>query len=168
MSRYANAPTHRSTCPWGDASENVSDSDAHTLQSEKANRRREANHAGSRPTVPWNTAASPKTDKSVPPSQTEIEAEKMDFIQQCFDKGMTEDQVYDALEQYQAPLREITGLEQKIVDNISLADKRAQKSKISDALVGKFDPEESRSAYLESQTRAAQARDRNRTGSGIF
>eukprot|EP00434_Breviolum_minutum_P028617 symbB.v1.2.025321.t1/scaffold2451.1/size78874/6 len=167
MSRYANAPVQRSTCPWGD-SENVSD--AHTLQSEKANRRREANN-GARPTVPWNTSASPKTDKSVPPSQGEIEAEKMDFIQQCFEKGMTEDQVYEALEQYQAPLREITGLEQKIVmdsENITLADKRAQKGKISDALVGKFDAEESRSAYLESQSRAAQARDRNRTGSGIF
>lgn len=58
-------------------------------------------------------------------------------------------------------------MEQKI-ENRSLADKRSEKGKISDALVGKFDAEESRSAYLESQTRAAQARDRNRHGSGIF
>ena len=48
--------------------------------------------------------ASPKTEKGrlasaslkaaclgVPPTQSEIEAEKMDFIQQCFDKGMTEE-----------------------------------------------------------------------------
>ena len=31
----------------------------------------------------------------VPPSQGEIEAEKMDFIQQCFEKGMTEDDSYN-------------------------------------------------------------------------
>ena len=34
----------------------------------------------------WDLAA-----RGIPPSQTEIEAEKMDFIQQCFDKGMTEE-----------------------------------------------------------------------------
>eukprot|EP00438_Fugacium_kawagutii_P026887 Skav209533 [mRNA] locus=scaffold2497:26921:31536:- [translate_table: standard] len=97
--------------PWGVAkvcdAENVSDS--HTLQSQKANRRREAReaNAGARPTVPWNTSASPKQDKCVPPSQR---------------LTPQRDQVYEALEQYQAPLREITGLEQKLVDNVTLAE----------------------------------------------
>ena len=59
-------------------------------------------------------------------------------------------------------------IENRSLADKRLADKRSEKGKISDALVGKFDAEESRSAYLESQTRAAQARDRNRHGSGIF
>ncbi|CAE7234129.1 Scn11a [Symbiodinium sp. CCMP2456] len=94
----------------------------------------------------------------------------MDFIQQCFEKGMSEDEVYDALEQYQAPLREINGLESKgvVEDAVTMADRRARAKKLSDASVASYDAEKSRSAYMDSQNKAAEARNKNRVGSGIF
>ncbi|CAE7751874.1 Scn11a [Symbiodinium microadriaticum] len=163
MSKYA----ARSTCPWG--SQDSVPTDAHTVAAMKAARRREANMGGSRSTVPWNeNPAAKPTDGRVPPSQAEIEADKMDFIQQCFEKGMSEDEVYDALEQYQAPLRELNGLESKgvVEDAVTMADRRARAKKLSDASVATYDAEKSRSAYMDSQNKAAEARNKNRVGSG--
>eukprot|EP00439_Symbiodinium_sp_Y106_P063027 s1124_g9.t1 len=132
---------------------------------------------GSRSTVPWNeNPAAKPTDIRVPPTQSEIESDslrqddKMDFIQQCFEKGMSEDEVYEALEQYQAPLRELNGLESKgvVEDAVTMADRRARAKKLSDASVATYDAEKSRSAYMDSQNKAAEARNKNRVGSGIF
>mmetsp|Transcript_8152 Transcript_8152/g.19458 ORF Transcript_8152/g.19458 Transcript_8152/m.19458 type:complete len:163 (-) Transcript_8152:262-750(-) len=162
MSRYAQNPAPRSTCPWGDDSDKP---DAHTLASEKASRRREAKEPQS--TVPWKEP-SPKPGQSAPPAPAEMQSEKMQFIQQCFDKGMTDDQVYEALDQFEAPLRQMAGLEPKQEERVTMADKRAHAAKLSDASLQKYDAEQSRSAYMESQNKAAQAREKNRAGSGIF
>ena len=51
---------------------------------------------------------------------------------------------------------------------VTMAGKRAQAQKLSDASLGKFDVDQSQVAFLETHNSAAQMRDKHRVGQGIF
>jgi len=130
----------------------------------------------------------------VAPVQSSSAAEGQDpatekdlLIQQCLDQGLSDEEIYEVLEQFQnqkfleeidakngrpqaMPLRELSSQPQSAerdIDSMSLASKRERASKTSDASVASHDPEKSRQAYLASQKQAADARTKNRS-SGIF
>lgn len=54
------------------------------------------------------------------------------------------------------------------LDGVTMAGKRAQAQKLSDASLGKFDVDQSQVAYLEMHNTAAAMRNKNRVGQGIF
>eukprot|EP00931_Biecheleriopsis_adriatica_P105423 TRINITY_DN79990_c0_g1_i1.p1 TRINITY_DN79990_c0_g1~~TRINITY_DN79990_c0_g1_i1.p1 ORF type:complete len:221 (+),score=66.81 TRINITY_DN79990_c0_g1_i1:85-747(+) len=121
-------------------------------------------------------------------SEEEKEAEKRALIEQCFERGMSEEEIYEVLDEFNnqkfleelerkgsvgapppertAPLREVNG--QDVDDNVSLASKRAKAKATSEASVAAYDAGKARNAYDASQRSAQAARDRNRSGSGIF
>ncbi|CAE8648108.1 unnamed protein product, partial [Polarella glacialis] len=125
----------------------------------------------------------------VAPVQSSSAAEGQDpatekdlLIQQCLDQGLSDEEIYEVLEQFQnqkfleeidakngrpqaMPLRELSSQPQSAerdIDSMSLASKRERASKTSDASVASHDPEKSRQAYLASQKQAADARTKNR------
>jgi hypothetical protein len=49
-----------------------------------------------------------------------------------------------------------------------MAGKRAQAQKLSDASLGKFDVDQSQIAFRETHNSAAEMRNKNRVGQGIF
>mmetsp|Transcript_44693 Transcript_44693/g.83458 ORF Transcript_44693/g.83458 Transcript_44693/m.83458 type:complete len:376 (-) Transcript_44693:107-1234(-) len=69
-------------------------------------------------------------------------------------------------ESYPALLKQVEGLaEQK---SVTMAGKRAQREKVSEASLGKFDADKSRDAYLDMQKSAEELRLKNRVGQGVF
>lgn len=64
---------------------------------------------------------------------------------------------------YPALLREVDGLAHP-----TMAGKRAQKEKVSEAKLGKFDADKSLDAYLDMQKSAEEMRNKHRVGQGIF
>lgn len=52
--------------------------------------------------------------------------------------------------------------------DVTMAEKREKAKKLSDASLGKFDADASQIAYLDMQNTAAEMRNKNRVGQGIF
>ncbi|CAK9074605.1 unnamed protein product [Durusdinium trenchii] len=52
--------------------------------------------------------------------------------------------------------------------DVTMAGKRASAQKLSDASLGMFDADQSQMAYLDMQNTAAEMRNKNRVGQGIF
>lgn len=52
--------------------------------------------------------------------------------------------------------------------DVTMADKRGKAKRLSDASLGKFDVDQSQIAYLDMQNTAAEMRNKNRVGQGIF
>ena len=133
----------------------------------------------------WRSSASRATRASRASTcdSGKVEAKMMDLIQKCLDKKVLE------LGQLRAPVSEMasarssaTSLTQTTQpeapshvetetsikaepqsEAVTMAGKRAQAQKLSDASLGKFDDDQSRLAYLEMQKSAAEARNKNRS-----
>lgn len=199
--RIAQAP---STCPWaGDDAR-----DGHSKALEAAARRRlrgSPSEVAAAPPYGVSAARAEKAEaaeavpsaspgQQPPPPMTmnneEKEAQKRALIQECLQRGMSEEEIYEVLDEFNnqqfleelerknamaevqaaaekaAPLRELNSQDRD--DNISLAGKRARAREISSASIAAYDGATARTAYAASQKSAQAARDRNRGGSGIF
>jgi hypothetical protein len=120
-----------------------------------------------------------------------MQGEKKALIEQCLDRGMSEDEIYEVLADYDnqkfleevgrntagraapcigqaAPLRELNGQILEDDDGVSLAGKRIRAKEASPASVATYSEAKARAAYVTSQKTAQAARDRNRMGSGVF
>ena len=140
-------------------------------------------------TGPGRGAVVPPTGRSTASAkvkEAEVEKKMMNLIEQCLDKKVTAlreeltasktlappqpaasacsaSDVSSALSTSRTEVSTVTQ-DQEAVQNVTLANKRAQIHKLSDASLGKFDADASRVAFLEMQKSAAEARNKNRSG----
>lgn len=119
--------------------------------------------------------------------EAEVEKKMMNLIEQCLDKKVTAlreeltasktlappqpaasacsaSDVSSALSTSRTEVSTVTQDQEAVNQNVTLANKRAQIHKLSDASLGKFDADASRVAFLEMQKSAAEARNKNRSG----
>jgi len=129
------------------------------------------------------TATGRSTVSKVKAKEVEVEKKMMDLINQCLDKKVLELKQLSpakvcapsapscasvktsrsteiALSTARSESQMETTREEEAV---TMANKRAQIQKLSDASLGKFDADQSRVAYLEMQKSAAEARNKNRS-----
>jgi len=129
-------------------------------------------------------AVTGRSTASAKVKEAEVEKKMMNLIEQCLDKKVTALREELAVSKTLAPppaasagsASDVSALstsrtevstvtqDQEAVQNVTLANKRAQIQKLSDASLGKFDADESRVAFLEMQKSAAEARNKNRSG----
>ncbi|CAE7241558.1 Scn11a [Symbiodinium natans] len=130
--------------------------------------------------------ASRASRASTTKSGKDVEVKVMNLIQKCLDKKVLEMQelriqapaseaslsarstetALTQLSQAEAPSHVETDTSVKAElqpEAVTMAGKRAQAQKLSDAALGKFDDDASRLAYLEMQKSAAEARNKNRS-----